>query len=167
MEAFSKKDIRNLLSDLQLYSGNIKEVTDVYGPTPHGDHCIGGKIHTSMDTFNFMVVPHFCDTEVWRIQLADPVESLRRGHRSIVFFEVPKIHKDQELVKRYKIVNILYGSYNERSNMNESLRHPDYEAFLGYDHLPSYSAVLNAIIKQYRSVREKRLEQENREISRN
>jgi hypothetical protein len=90
MTAFTKKDIRHLLDDLQLYLGNIAKITDLHGPHSHSGGHIGGIIHTWMDTFNFMATPMFCDEDTWTIDLADPLESLRRGHRSIASFTFPQ-----------------------------------------------------------------------------
>src|SRR3954451_25087843 len=94
---FTKKDVKHCLSDLEIYSGNIREITDVHGPHDHNGGRFGGVIHTWMDAYNFSVSPLFCDDQSWTIELADPIESLRRGHRSITFFTFPKLHKDPAL----------------------------------------------------------------------
>jgi hypothetical protein len=45
MTSFTKKDIKYLVDDLRLYSGNIARVTDLHGPHPHDGH-ISGVLHT-------------------------------------------------------------------------------------------------------------------------
>lgn len=155
MTEFTKQDVALLLEDLQLYSGNISKITDVDGPHEFGGS-ITGKIHTWMDQFSFMATPMFCDSDSWTIDLADPVESLRRGHRRITRLTFPKLHKDAALQKRYLIANLLYHAYNGYSNVTEASRLPDHERLLGYENFPSYSHVLEAIIRDFRSYQDTR-----------
>ena len=157
MTVFTPEDVGHLLDDLQLYSGNITKITGVHGPHPQNGSLIGGVIHTSMDTFNFTANPMFCDEGSWMIQLADPTASLREGHRINTSFTFPKIHKDQGLQKRYQVANLLYTAYNGFSNVSEANRLLQYEQILGYTQLPSYSRVLRAIIKDFRSFQQKRI----------
>src|SRR5437868_3431950 len=111
MTVFTKNDIKNLLADLQLYSGNIREITDLHGPHQHNAGTFGGVIRTWMDSFSFSASPMFCDENSWTIELADPVESLRRGDRRLARLKFPKIHKDLALQERYRIANTLYHAY--------------------------------------------------------
>jgi hypothetical protein len=167
MTAFTKKNIKHLLDDLRLYSGNIAKITDVYGPHPHSNGHISGVIHTWMDTFNFMAIPMLCDEDSWTIDLADPSESLRRGHRSITSFTFPKIHKHPDLRKRYQIANLIYKAYNGYSNVSEASRLSEYERMLGYDRLSSYGRVLDAIIRDFRSFQQKKQEKQRLEYAKN
>lgn len=167
MTAFTKRDVKRLLEDLRLYSGNIAEITDVHGPHAHSGNHIGGVIHTWMDTFNFMATPIFCDEDSWTIELANPMESLRRGHRSIVLFTFPKIHKRPDLQKRYRIANVIYKAYNGYSNVTEASRLPRYERILGYEKLPSYGRVLEAIIRDFRSYQQRKEEKRRLEYAKN
>ena len=155
MSVFNEVDVHHLLSDLQLYSGNIMKITDVHGPFP-GSGYVSGVIHTSMDSYNFMAMPVFCDEDSWTINLADPMKSIREGHRINLLFSFPKIHKDAKLAKRYRAANLIYQAYNNYSSTSESNRLPKYERMLGYDKLPSYNHVLTAILKDFRSFQQKR-----------
>lgn len=120
-----------------------------------------------MDSFNFMAIPMLCDDDSWTIDLADPSESLRRGHRSITSFTFPKIHKHPDLRKRYQIANLIYKAYNGYSNVSEASRLPEYERMLGYDRLSSYGRVLNAIIRDFRSFQQKKQEKQRLEYAKN
>jgi hypothetical protein len=166
MTRFTKKDIKHLLDDLRLYSGNIAKITNVHGPHS-GTGYIGGVVHTWMDAFNFMASPMFCDHESWTIDLANPVESLRRGHRSITMFSFPKLHKNPELQKRYHIANIIYNAYNGYSNVTEASRLPHYERILGYEKLRSYGRVIDAIIRDFRSYQENKREKQRIQYAKN
>lgn len=73
--------------------------------------------------------------------------------------KIPKLHKNQELAEKYHQANVLYEAYNNRSDMSEELRLPHLEEPLGYQHLPNYMGVVDAIIADYRSYGED-LEQE-------
>ena len=155
MTAFTKRDIKNLLEDLKLYSGNIMKITGIHGPHTGNGGGIGGVIHTWMDSYKFSADPMFCDEETWCIHLSDPVESLRRGHRHIKFFCFPKIHKNPRQQARYEIANTLYKAYNSYSNVTEASRLAEYEKMLGYHKLASYMEVLEAIVRDFRSHKEK------------
>lgn len=166
IEEFTQEDADLMLEDLQLYSGNISEITDLYGLNIHGDH-FGGVIHTHMDAFNFSHDKIYSDEDSWAIRLTDPVESLRQGHQMISIFRFPKIHRDPDLKKRYEVANIVYSAYNNYSNVTEDSRIRDYEEFLGYDELPTYGHVLAAILKDYRSFQEDEQDRLKRERSKN
>lgn len=102
MTAFTKRDIKNLLEDLKLYSGNIMKITGIHGPHTGNGGGIGGVIHTWMDSYKFSADPMFCDEETWCIHLSDPVESLRRGHRHIKFFPSPRFIKIRDCKRGIK-----------------------------------------------------------------
>ena len=155
MTKFTAKDIKNLLADLELYSGNIKKVTDIFGPHEHNPS-FTGIAHTCMDSFHFTATPMFCDERSWSIQLADPVESLRHGHRLLASFTFPKLYKTPRLQKKYRIANIIYDAYNNYSHVTEASRLRDYEREIGYEQLPTYSRVLKAIIDDFRSYPQKK-----------
>lgn len=163
---FSRLDIKRLLSDLLLYSGNIKKITDVHGPHPHNDY-ISGVVHTSMDSFNFMASPLWCDDTAWTIHLSNPVETLRQGHRSVIFFSFPKLYKNSELQKRYRIANLVYDAYNNFTNVTEASRLRDYEQILGYERLKTYNRVLAAIIRDYRSFQQDRDKKRQQDYAKN
>ena len=166
MTAFTAQDVTNLLDDLKLYSGNIRKITGLHGPhTPDGH--FGGVIHTWMDAFNFSAYPMFSDDDSWSIDLPDSVGSLQRGHRSIVFFSFPKLHLDPHLQERYRIANILYKAYNGYSNVTEDSRLSHYERLLGYHRLRSFGRVIEAIVRDFRSHQEKKLEKQRSEYARN
>jgi hypothetical protein len=167
MSVFTDEDVKRLVDDLCLYSGNISDVTDLHGPHPHNGWQFGGVIHTSMDTFNFLATPLFCDDESWSIDLADPTQSLRQGDRSIVRFSFPKLHKDPQLQSRYRVANILYHAYNGYSNVTEASRLPHYEQMLGYENLSSFGAVLEAIIRDFRSFQEDKRDKEHAQYAKN
>lgn len=167
MTAFTEQDIDYLLQDLQLYSGNIRDVSDLHGPHSHNGGTFGGVIHTWMDSFNFSASPMFCDEQSWTIDLPDPIESLRCGHRMLVLFSFPKLHKDPALQHRYRIANIIYHAYDGYSNVSEASRLPEYERVLGYEHLPSYGRVLEAIVRDFRSFHEKKRDRARAQYARN
>jgi hypothetical protein len=120
-----------------------------------------------MDAFNFSASPMFCDNDSWSIDLSNAVGSLQRGHRSIVSFSFPKLHLDPQLQERYRIANILYKAYNGHSNVTEASRLPHYERFLGYHRLRSFSRVIEAIVRDFRSHQEKKQEKQHSEYARN
>jgi hypothetical protein len=167
MKVFTKKDIKNLLADLQLYSGNIRDITDLHGPHASNGGSFGGVIHTWMDAFNFTAMPMFCGTDSWTIDLADPVESLRYGDRRMVSFTFPKLHKSSALQERYRIANLLYHAYNGYSDVTEASRLPHYERMLGYDRLRTYGHVLQAIVRDFRSYQQKKRDKERLEYAKN
>lgn len=167
MSTFTREDVDHLLHDLQLYSGNIAEITDLHGPHPNNGWQFGGVIHTSMDAFNFLASPMWCDEDSWTIDLADPVESLRRGHRSIAYFGFPKLHKDPALQERYRVANLLYHAYNGYPDVSEASRLSHLEQVLGYEKLRTYGRVLDAIIRDFRSFQEKKRERERSQYAKN
>jgi hypothetical protein len=151
MKAFTKRDVKNLLADLQLYCGTIREITDIYGPHQHNCGTFGGKIHTWMDEFNFIATPMMCGDEYWSIQLANPIASLKEGNRLLATMCFPKIHKDPALQQRYQIANLIYHRYNGYSGVAENDRLRDCERELGYDGLATLRKVAAAIVKDFRS----------------
>lgn len=153
-----QQDVENFIFDFELYCGTIREITDVHGP--HGGlvSTFGGVVHTWMDSFNFTVMGIFCTEEEWGLRLSDPVESLRKGHRHEVLMKIPKLHKNFALAEKYHVANSLYKAYNSYSNLTEASRIPHWEEFLGYQDLPSYMSVVNAIVTDYRSYGEKKKE---------
>src|SRR6267154_1287783 len=141
MTAFCKKDIKYLIEDLKLYSGNIAKIAGIHSPQSSNDGHFNGVIHTWMDKFVFSAHPVFCDENTWRIHLSDPVESLRHGHRRIQILAFPKLHKNPKLQEQYHIANLVYKSYNNYSNVTEASRLSEYEKQLGYHKLGSYMQV--------------------------
>lgn len=85
MHQFTAQEFRLLLDDLFLYcgDGNVREITDTYGPTPHGGGYCGGVIHTCMDSFKFMTAGLHDQKECWAIDLPMPAECMTLGHRRI------------------------------------------------------------------------------------
>lgn len=152
-KSFSKRDIENLLADLNLYSGVIREITDIKGGNANGDLALSGIIHTGMDSFPFSAIPMVCGPDSWNILLTDAVASLRLGDRRTVVWQVPKIHKSPALAERYRVANLLYEAYNAYSPATEVCRLTHYETILGYLSLPTHAAVSAAIVKDYRSFR--------------
>ena len=150
MTELHESDVQNFIFDFQLYCGTIHEITDIRGPGEEG-FSISGVVHTCMDSFNFSVLGLLCTEEAWNVRLADPVESLRKGHRRDVPMKIPKLHKNSKLAEKYHRANVLYDAYNNRSSMSDELRLPHLEEALGYQHFPNYMGVINAIIADYRS----------------
>jgi hypothetical protein len=153
MHQFTAEEFRLLLDDLLLYcgDGNVREITDTYGPTPHGGGYCGGVIHTGMDSFKFMTAGFHDQKECWAIDLPIPAECMTLGHRRIRPFYFPKLHLDPDLSARYRIANIIHYSYIHFSNMDESRRRRDLELELGYAGLKSYGRVVAQIEKDFRS----------------
>ena len=117
MTAFTKVDVDHLLADLRLYSGNIRELGEVYALSSSGVGSFGGKIHTWMDTFTFSALPVLCDEESWTICLVDPVQSIRCGGSIQSSFRFPKIHKDPALQERYSLANALYKACTQTARL--------------------------------------------------
>ncbi len=155
MIELQESDISKFVFDLELYCGTIREISDVHGSFQDEFSTFRGVVHTWMDSFNFSVMGLFCTEDTWEIRLTDPVTSLRKGHRHEVPMKFPKIHKDPELVEKYRAANMLYKLYNSYSNVTEDSRRPDLEAVLGYNALPTYTSVVNAIVRDFRSYGEK------------
>jgi hypothetical protein len=152
MHRFTTKEFRLLLDDLLLYcgDGNVREITDTYGPTPHNGDC-GGVIHTCMDSFNFTTAAFHDQKDCWAIDLPMPAACMTLGHRRISLFYFPKLHLDTNLSARYRIANIVHHSYTYFSNMDESQRRRDLELELGYAGLKTHGRVVARIEKDFRS----------------
>ncbi|MCC5851121.1 MAG: hypothetical protein JJU29_23775 [Verrucomicrobia bacterium] len=166
MENFTQDDLADLLNDLVVYCGWHVSVSDIHGPFEHDNHAIG-KLHTSMDDFNFTVLPEFCSQEKWTIQLSSPSQSIIRGHRSFEFFSFPKIHTDACLVNKYAVANKIFDTYNSYSNLTEKDRLKELEAQLGYENLLTMQNVIDAIISDFRSYQEKLEKEKENKIQRN
>jgi hypothetical protein len=152
VHTFTTEEFELLVADLLLYcgDGNIREITDTYGPTPHGGRC-GGVIHAHLDSFKFSTSDFHDQEAYWTIFLPDAKASITLGHGRIALLSFPKLHLDPLLSQRYQIANRIQYSYDYFSGMSESRRHRDLEAQLGYEHLPSYGKVLAQIIADFRS----------------
>lgn len=152
MHQFTAEEFRLLLDDLLLYcgDGNVREITDTYGPTPHNGDC-GGVIHTCMDSFNFTTAAFHDQKDCWAIDLPMPAACMTLGHRRISLFYFPKLHLDPDLSARYRIANIIHFSYTYFSNMDESQRRRDLELELGYAGLKAHGRVVAQIEKDFRS----------------
>ena len=161
IKVFTAKDIRNLVADLTLYSGNIKGISKIVGPEEHNAGAIDGIIHTSMDEFPFSAMPIYSDDESWTIHLGDPVESLRHGQRMLVLLRFPKLHKDPELQKRYQLANFLYDRYSNYSNIVENDRLREYERQLGYDRLRTFQKVMTRLSATFVHILKKRMRRES------
>lgn len=157
MTKFTPIDVKHLISDLQIYSGNIQEITNICGPHKHNSS-IQGTIRTGWDEFHFHATPMFCDDKKWTVHLKNPVVALQKGKGLLTPLTFPKIHKDSDLEERYRIANLIYSTYDSNSAMCETQRLRQQERELGYDRLPTYHHVLTAIISDYRSykIRQKR-----------
>jgi len=153
MHYFTAEEFRLLLDDLLLYcgDGNIREITDTYGPTPNGGGYCGGVIHTSMDSFNFMTAGLHDQKDCWAIDLPLPVACMTLGHRRNSPFYFPKLHLDAELSSSYRIANTLHYRYTYSSHMDEGQRRRDLELELGYAGLRSYGRVIAKIVQDFRS----------------
>ena len=152
MHQFTLEEFELLLDDLLLYcgDGNIREITDTYGPTPHGGAC-GGLIRANMDDFKFTTAAFHDQKDYWAIDLPSPKACLTLGHRRIETLCFPKIHLDQALSERYRIANILNYCYNYFSGVTNSQRRRDLEEQLGYSELPTPGAVIGQIERDIRS----------------
>ena len=152
MHQFTREEFQLLLEDLLLYcgDGNIREIIDTYGPTPHGGEC-GGVVRANMDEFKFTTAALHDQKNYWAIDLPSPVHCLTLGHRRIQTLCFPKIHLDPELAERYRVANILNYCYNYFSGVTNSQRRRDLEHRLGYADLPSPGAVVGRIEKDFRS----------------
>jgi hypothetical protein len=120
-----------------------------------------------MDAFNFSASPILQDDYSWTVHVPDSVESIIRGHRHAAVLRFPRLAREPELKRRYQIANHIYDAYNNDSGMNESRRLREYETVLGYGGLPNYSAVLEAIIKDFRSYRQTDMRELARAFNRN
>jgi hypothetical protein len=167
MTAFTKEDVDHLLADLQLYSGSIREIGGLYDLHTSGIGSFGGKIHTWTDAFTFSAVPVLCDEESWAICLVDPVQSIRCGGSIQPLFRFPKLHKDAALQEKYAVANLLYKAYHSCSNVTEASRLPRYENVLGYEVLSSYQCVLDAIVRDFRSFQQRKLDDAKSKYTKN
>ena len=145
---FTRSEVKHLLSDLHLYSGNIKEITNL--ETSDQGH-ISGLIRTCVDSFRFFAIPMTCGGNNWCIHLPDNIECLRHGNGPLAVFTFPKIHCNPALEQRYKIANSLYDRYANCRPISESIRLPHLEQMLGYEKHPTAWSIVEAIIKDFRS----------------
>ena len=154
MHHFTEEEFRLLLDDLLLYcgDGNVREITDTYGPTPFNGDC-GGVIHTCMDSFKFTTAAFHDQQDYWSIDLPAPAACMTLGHRRITAFSFPKLHIDPAQSGRYRIANVIHYCYTYFSNMDENQRRHDLEQELGYHNIRTYGRVVARIEKDFRSFR--------------
>lgn len=155
MQKFTKEDIKNLVDDFQLYSGNVKEISEIYGPHEHNAGSIGGEVRTAMNSFKFSATPMFCDRDYWTIELPDIKACLELGHGRVMHYRVPKIHLDPHLQKEYFIANDIYDQYNDFNDLSKIVRLGNLESLIGLDTLKTANDVMQMIILTYRSYPQK------------